>query len=252
MRPGQLVPTWRPAGIISVLVFALAGLMFTAAALVSKGTDLRAERAVELRDLVRERSDQVAAAQSAVVDLQGRVDDLTSGRAGNLAAAQTRAQIAALEPAAGMTPLRGRSLTVTLDDAPARSADDPLWQTVSADDVIVHQSDLQAVINALWRGGARAIQVMDQRLIATSAVRCVGNTLLLQGRAYSPPYVITAVGPVRALQASLRADPAVSSYRAWARVVGLGYSAERTGRLTIPAYEGPVTLQYATVVPTGQ
>ena len=36
--------------------------------------------------------------------------------------------------------------------------------------------------------------IQDQRVIATSAVQCVGNTLLLQGRVYSPPYVIKAIG----------------------------------------------------------
>lgn len=252
VRARDLLPTMRPAVVVSLLVFALAGLMFTAAALASKGTDLRAERAVELRDLVRERSDRLADSEQTVADLQQNVDDLTSGRVGDPAIVATRARITALESAAGMSPVRGRSVTVTLDDAPARAADDPLWQTVSPDDVIVHQGDIQAVVNALWRGGARGIQVMDQRLIATSAIRCVGNTLLLQGRAYSPPYVITAVGPAKRMQASLRKDAAVASYRAWARVVGLGYSAERTGRQTIDGYTGAVTLQYATPEPTGQ
>ena len=50
------------------------------------------------------------------------------------------------------------------------------------------------MVNALWSGGAEAMQIMDQRVIATSAVRCVGNTLILQGRVYSPPYTITAIG----------------------------------------------------------
>ena len=68
------------------------------------------------------------------------------------------------------------------------------------DDLVVHQQDVQAVVNALWRGGADGVQVMDQRLIATSAVRCVGNTLILQGRVYSPPFTVTAVGDPRPAQ----------------------------------------------------
>ena len=66
--------------------------------------------------------------------------------------------------------------------------------------VVVHQQDVQGVVNALWRGGAEAMQIMDQRVISTSAVRCVGNTLLLQGRVSSPPYTITAVGDVDAIE----------------------------------------------------
>ena len=65
---------------------------------------------------------------------------------------------------------------------------------MSVDDVVVHQQDVQGVVNALWRGGAEAMMVMDQRIISTSAVRCVGNTLILQGRVYSPPFTVTATG----------------------------------------------------------
>ena len=65
---------------------------------------------------------------------------------------------------------------------------DQLPEGVGVDDIVVHQQDVQAVVNALWSGGAEAMMVMDQRLISTSAVRCVGNTLILQGRVYSPPF----------------------------------------------------------------
>ena len=92
-------------------------------------------------------------------------------------------------------------MSVTLADAP-RSADRLLPEGTSPDDVVVHQQDVQGVVNALWAGGAEAMQIMDQRVIATSAVRCVGNTLILQGRVYSPPYTITAIGdPERLSQA---------------------------------------------------
>jgi uncharacterized protein YlxW (UPF0749 family) len=235
----------HPAVVVSGLVFALAGLMFAAAANTSQGTDLRAQRATELRDLVRLKSDRVNALEEQVAARQQHVDDLTQGRIGDPAVAQARREVDALAPAAGLTDVAGRALTVTLDDAPLRQPDDPLWQTMTANDVIVHQSDLQAVVNALWRGGATAIQVMDQRLISTSSVQCVGNTLLLQGRVYSPPYSITAVGPVKRMRAALRRDETVSAYRAWADAVGLVYQERRHRDLSIPAYTGPVSTQYA-------
>lgn len=235
----------RPFVIVSVLVFALAGLMFAAAAQASRGTDLRAERATELRDLVRQKSLHVQALETRVMGQQQAVDDLTAGRSGDPSVAAARNGIAALSTEAGLSPIEGRALTVSLDDAPAREPDDPLWQSVTADDVIVHQSDVLAVINALWRGGAKGIQVMDQRIINTSAIQCVGNTLLLHGRVYSPPFTISAVGPVKKMRKALRTDPAVSSYRAWARVVGLGYDVKRTKDTTLPAYAGPLSADYA-------
>ena len=236
----------HPAVIVSALVFALAGLMFAAAANTSQGTDLRAQRATEVRDLVRQKATRVAALQETVASQQRTVDDLAAGRVGDPAAVVARSGITALQDEAGLTPVTGRALSVALDDAPVREPDDPLWQTMSPDDVIVHQEDVQAVVNALWRGGADAVQVMDQRLIATSSIQCVGNTLLLQGRVYSPPFVITAVGPVKRMRASLRDDPGVTAYRGWADAVGLGYDVTVTPDLTIPGYEGPIAMEHAT------
>lgn len=245
-RPSFPLTRPRPAVVVTALVFALAGIMFAAAATTSQGTDLRAQRAVELRDLVRQQSERVQSLDETVTSQQAVVDDLTSGRVGDPAAIIARSGIAALAEDAGMTPVTGRALTVTLDDAPLREPDDPLWQTLTPDDVIVHQADVQAVINALWRGGATAMQVMDQRVIATSSVQCVGNTLLLNGRVYSPPFTITATGPIKRMRASLRDDPGVAAYRGWADAVGLGYDVQRSADLTIPAYEGPVAMEYAT------
>ena len=89
------------------------------------------------------------------------------------------------------------------------------------------------------------MQIMNQRVIATSAVRCVGNTLILQGRVYSPPFRITALGDAASLQAALVADPQIQTYRDWADLVGLGYLVEDLTSVTIPAYSGPVDLSWA-------
>lgn len=235
----------HPAVLASGLVFALAGLMFVVAANTSQGTDLRAQRATELRDLVRQRSAHLEATAAQLAGQQQVVDDLAAGRIGDPAVAQARTAIDELTATAGLADARGRALSVSLDDAPPRDPDDPLWAAISANDVIVHQADVQAVVNALWRGGATAMQVMDQRIVATSSIQCVGNTLLLQGRVYSPPYTITAIGPVKRMRAALRTDPSVAAYRSWAAVVGLGYEVERRDALVIPGYDGPVTMAYA-------
>ncbi len=52
--------------------------------------------------------------------------------------------------------------------------------------------------------------VMDQRIVATSTVRCVGPVLLLQGRRYAPPYTITAIGDTRAMEDALDDSEAVT------------------------------------------
>jgi uncharacterized protein YlxW (UPF0749 family) len=109
----------------------------------------------------------------------------------------------------------------------------------------VHQQDIQAVLNALWSVGAEAIQMQDQRIVATSAPRCVGNTLLLNGRTYSPPYTITAIGDAAAMQAALAAAPLVILYKQYVVRFGLGYTEQVTPDVRVAGYSEPVRMHFA-------
>ena len=116
---------------------------------------------------------------------------------------------------------------------------------VDPDDLVVHQQDVQSVVNALWAGGAEAMMIMDQRVMTTSAVRCIGNTLLLQGRAYSPPFVVTAIGDAASMSAALDAEPGVQLLLQYVEKYQLGYTVTELDSVTLPAYDAPVRLASA-------
>ena len=78
-----------------------------------------------------------------------------------------------------MDPVHGPGLIVTLNDA-QRDANGRFPRDASPDDLVVHQQDIQAVLNAMWSAGAEAIQMQDQRIIATSVARCVGQHVAAQ------------------------------------------------------------------------
>ena len=137
--------------------------------------------------------------------------------------------------------MHGPGLEVVLDDAPSQ----PAGTTVDPNQLVVHQSDLQAVVNALWAGGAEAMSIAGQRVIATWAVRCVGNTLLLNGYVYSPPFRVVAIGPATRMQAQLAASPGVALFREAAGYYGLGYTVVSQDRVDVPAYRGSLSLIYA-------
>ena len=89
--------------------------------------------------------------------------------------------------------------------------------------------------------------IEDQRVIATSAVRCVGNTLILQRRVYPPPYTVTAIGDVERMRKALKDSPKLALYREYVQAYGLGYKVDEKSRVDLPAYTGPLDLQYAEV-----
>lgn len=230
----QRATVWR---VLVPVVLLLIGLLLATSARLAAGTDLRAERRTDLVDLIRAEQDRVEAETTSVSDLQ----DQLKTSAGAAAPVAIDPELEAL-----ISEVEGPGLSVTLEDAPIPA--DGVPDGYTAEDYIVHEQDVQAVINALWAGGAEAIGVMDQRIIATSAVRCVGSTLLLHGQAYAPPYTVTAVGPSDRMQRALDASPRVAIYRQYADLLGLGFDVSESGSVSVPAYEGPLAAQFAQVV----
>jgi uncharacterized protein YlxW (UPF0749 family) len=224
------------------LVTAGAGLMFAMSFSAAQGSDLRSDR--DLTQLILERNEHVAEEATVLDRLHREVDVLsqTASPSDERVAALTKAADA-LATSAAATKLSGPGLTVSLTDAPLEGGKLPDGAT--PDDVVVHQQDVQAVVNALWAAGADGMMIQDQRIISTSAVRCVGNTLILQGRVYAPPYVITAIGDADTLEAALDADPTIDVYKQWVDYVGLGYDVQRRGSVDLPAFSGSVDLEYA-------
>ncbi|MET9695438.1 DUF881 domain-containing protein [Streptomyces sp. NPDC006529] len=234
-----------PVRLLTAAVFALAGLIFVTSFNTSKGTNIRTDGSLlKLSDLIHERSQNNAELDASTAEVRREVDALADRDDGSTKAED--AKLAALRAAAGTEELSGRAVSVTLNDAPPNAtARIPNVPEPQPNDLVIHQQDLQAVVNALWQGGARGIEVMDQRLISTSAVRCVGNTLILQGRVYSPPYKVTAIGDPGALRKALAASPAIQNYQLYVNAYGLGWKVEEQKALTLPGYSGTVDLHYA-------
>jgi uncharacterized protein YlxW (UPF0749 family) len=227
------------------VVLVLAGVLFATSAETSHGSDLRGGRRDQLAELIRRGNSDVATTESQAAALRKSVNDATRSYARTDARLKgPQKAVDELTGPAGLGKVRGPSLTVKLDDAPRRPGG-VLPPGANADDVVVHQQDVQAVVNALWAGGAEAMTIMGIRVISTSAVRCVGNTLLLHGRTYSPAFVITAIGNVSSMRAALDASPEVSLFRQAARVWNLAYSVGDPQEVTLPGYDGPTGLSHA-------
>lgn len=241
--PGRRSP-WR-FGV--PLVCLLAGLLLAATHGVSGGKEIRRGDAPRLVDLVR-------TAQATVEELTEQRDALVAGvgavhgRGAGVALSAMRNRAEQLTAAGGLEAMHGPGLVVTLTDA-QRDANGRFPRDASPDDLVVHQQDISAVLNALWSSGAEAVQMQDQRITVGSAPRCVGNTLLLEGRTYSPPYVVTAIGDPDAMQAALAADPLITLYKQYVIRFGLGYSEQVSTDLQVVETPAVARMRYA--VPAG-
>jgi uncharacterized protein YlxW (UPF0749 family) len=220
---------------------ACAGLLATTSMVNARGTDLRGGPSAELIDIVAAQRAEAEQLNSHIDQVQQEVTTL-SEQVGGSRLRGLESRIDELAVSAGMTALEGPGLTVSLDDAPL---DQELPDGVSTNRLVVHQQDIQAVVNALWAGGAEGMTLQGQRIISTTGIKCVGNTVLLQGVPYAPPYVVVAVGDSDRMSDALFASDDVLRYRSDAATLGLGWSFERLSSVRLPAYEGTPDLEYA-------
>ena len=133
---------------------------------------------------------------------QQRLQSTSAGRA-------LARQEAALSAALARTPAAGPGVTVTVTDVLTSAAPDagsrPQGQPAQRTGQVTDH-DLQNVVNALWAAGARAIGVGGVRLGAETAIRTAGQTILVDFKPLSSPYVVTAIGGAGLPEAAQRSS----------------------------------------------
>ena len=200
--------------------------------------ETRLTREYRLADLIERQQDSTSTLRRRVAALRAEVEQVRTAQAGGAdqSAARER-RLSELGMSAGLVAVAGPGLRVTLDDSELDES-----PTGNVNDLVVHSQDVQAVVNALWKAGAEAVAINGQRLVSTSAVLCVGNTLLLNGTVHSPPYTVSAVAAGRD---RFEADPLVQRLHDEATSFGLRFSVAREDEVEVPAYRGATNLSYA-------
>lgn len=236
----------RAGRLATTIVLLITGLLVVVSASSARGIDLRPARNTDLVSLVQSESRRNTALAAQVAPLRAEVDALATAQRDESGGGLT-SDLAEMSALAGLTPVTGPSVTVTLTDAPSSVA----GTGVDQDLLVVHQQDIQAVVDELWRGDAEAMTIQGQRVIATTGIKCVGNTVVLHGVPYAPPYRISAIGDPARLQTALESSEYLKIYRQYVDAFGLGYEVTVSAQSEFPGYSGSIDLQYATALAPG-
>ncbi|KFI88095.1 hypothetical protein BREU_0886 [Bifidobacterium reuteri DSM 23975] len=244
-----------PSGIAAVVLVALTGFLLS--------TNVRVNRTVTVNndaaDLVENSVAEVSQLQTDVNDLQKQVNNLTEalGSGSSSSSDDSNASTDTNTDAANnggdaslMLPeLSGAGVTVTLDDSPLwESAVNDNGTTANINDYVIHQQDVESVVNALWAGGAEAMKIMDQRVLFNSAVICSGNVLSIHGKKYAPPFTISAIGDQDAMRKALNDSKAITILKQYVSAFGIGYKVENKDNLQFEATTALLQqFKYATV-----
>jgi uncharacterized protein YlxW (UPF0749 family) len=222
-----------------------AGIALAAAVVTAAATQAhpgpRLSRKDKLVDLIAAEDAHAKTLRAELDSLRAQLDALQGAGANRGQALDAlKRQIDALAPYAGLAAVRGPGLKVELRDSTLRTS-----PTGDPNDLVIHQQDIQSVVNALWAAGAEAMAINGQRVTAQTAIRCVGNTLLLHGSVYSPPYDILVIGDPSTLRNGLAEDLLVQRFQDAATQFRLGFTVSSAGGLTVPAFEGISDDKYA-------
>jgi uncharacterized protein YlxW (UPF0749 family) len=197
-----------------------------------------AGRRSQLISLINGRKRQVDGLDAAARDLRSKLDQAQAAAGQQSASARSEAAtVARLALEAGTVAVAGSAVVVHLGDS-TRPPDD----LAQASAYRIHDVDLQLVVNALWNAGAEAVAVNGSRLVATTAIRGAGQTIVVNFRPLTPPYVVQAIGASRS---QFEASDIAGRFRHWANQYGLGFSVKDTGRVVLAAYNGRVAITTA-------
>jgi uncharacterized protein YlxW (UPF0749 family) len=232
--------TGRGLGLVlRVVTLVAVGFLLAVAYRQAVAAEPESERArAGLVDEVRDRRAQTDRLQQEADQLR---EEVARQRDAALAGPEV-AQLRNLEAATGLGKVTGDGAVVRVADAPGSV--DPVTGRANANLGIVHDRDLQSIVNALWESGAEAIAVNGQRLTATSTIRLAGSAILVDFRPVSSPYEITAIGP-DSLASDFANSPTGRRFKRYIAAYGMGFEVHERSDLTLPAAAEP-RLRYAT------
>lgn len=107
---------------------------------------------------------------------------------------------------AGLTTVSGRGIVITMEDAPAKGE-------LDVNEYIIHDGNINDVMEALKENGAQAISINGERVVFNTKPVCAGPTIIVNENRYPPPYVIEAIGDPDVLYDAIETLPQVAFMR---------------------------------------
>lgn len=151
--------------------------------------DAQAERE-RLISLIQQQEHSLDGSRGRLEGLQREIRVLREQRLGSGSEAERiRQEIEQLEIAAGVRPVTGPGIVITLDDGPGA---EKLGRIIDL--------DLRQTANGLWLSGAEAIAINGHRLSSRTAIRGAGDAITVDYRSLTRPYRIEAIGDPGALR----------------------------------------------------
>ncbi|HHY93208.1 MAG TPA: DUF881 domain-containing protein [Firmicutes bacterium] len=197
------------------------------------------KRIEEMASLLKQAESERDALRAQVNKLTAQLDEVMNQEKSVTSGMQEELERARM--LAGLSPVEGPGLVVTLNDSTrvAQPGQDPNL-------FLIHDEDLLKLVNELKAAGAEAVTVNDQRVVASTEIRCAGPTISVNNTRIAPPYVVQAIGDPDSLETAIRMRGGIlETVQFW----GIQVQIEKKEKLTLPAFVGAQAFHFARLVP---
>lgn len=142
---------------------------------------------------------------------------------------------------AGLTKVRGPGVVVLINDAERE-----LIHNENPNNLIVHDADIQMIVEDLFNAGAEAISVNGQRVIYNyTKIVCNGPTIRINDEVFAQPFIVKAIGNRDYLNSAINAP---GSYGNMLRQWGIFVEVNTSISMTIPEFKSPIYNRYSKVL----
>jgi uncharacterized protein YlxW (UPF0749 family) len=240
----RAIPSWQLTLGVALL---LLGFLI-AAQLAAEGPRVRytSQERTPLVETALALQDQQDQLKARIVALRGQIQAIEQDSAGSQAAVRTlNSQLEEARIAAGLIPLTGTGIVLKLEDS-----DQPVPPGGNQGDYLVGANDLRRVADELWKAGAEAVAINDERITTSTAIIDIGGSVLVNAAYLAGPYQVSAIGPSE-LFSHLSASPGFQEFVSTRRgSFGIGMSWAEPASVDIPAFAGSVNLSESRAVPS--
>ncbi len=187
---------------------------------------------IQLTEQARRMADQISEYESSKAesgDIEGAI----------------RGQIETIRTYSGLQDVRGQGVIVIINDGERELNDfeDP-------NNVLVHNMDVQSIIDDLRYAGAEAISVNGQRYVfGKTKIQCTGPTIRINSEVFAQPFIIKAIGDKHHLEAAINAP---GSFGHVLRQYGVFLEVYTSVNLEIPAYTGSIRPVFMKAIEDGE
>lgn len=143
----------------------------------------------------------------------------------------------ALKAQIGLNQLRGEGVKISLAEG----------ETVGADQEanLIHAADLRDLVNLLRAAGAEGISINGQRIIASTTINSLGNSIMINRVKVNAPYDIQAIISLELLSRSLNERDLYPDLFDRIKDQRVNFRVEKVNLVTLPIYDGDYLINYA-------